>query len=86
MYYFIMSDMMCWKLFKLEESCKQDPAICPNMCGRRYVGVARKSHLKRHLFYECGVPRQFECSLCLKQFKQKVHLKCHLLSMHSIIE
>ncbi|XP_050061618.1 longitudinals lacking protein, isoforms A/B/D/L-like isoform X18 [Aphis gossypii] len=79
-------DMMYWKLFKLEESCKQDPAICPNMCGRRYVGVARKSHLKRHLFYECGVPRQFECSLCLKQFKQKVHLKGHLLSMHSIIE
>ncbi|XP_050535142.1 zinc finger protein 710-like [Daktulosphaira vitifoliae] len=53
-----------WKMLKLEESCKQDPAVCPNMCGRRYVGVARKSHLKRHLFYECGVPRQFNLICC----------------------
>lgn len=76
---------MDWRLLKLDESCKNDPAICPNMCGRRYVGAARKSHLKRHMFYECGVPRQFQCSLCRKQFKQKVHLKCHLLSVHNII-
>ncbi|XP_060839242.1 sex determination protein fruitless-like isoform X8 [Rhopalosiphum padi] len=54
-----------------------DPAICPNKCGHKYKGISRKAHLKRHLIYECGVPKKFNCELCLKKFSYNVSLQKH---------
>ncbi|XP_026815253.1 zinc finger protein 2-like [Rhopalosiphum maidis] len=48
-----------------------DPTECPNMCGRSYRGKFRKSSLRRHLIYECGVDPQFKCPVCLKPFTDK---------------
>lgn len=48
--------------------------VCPNHCGRTYLN---KKSLIRHLRYECGVKRQFQCSMCCQQFKLQGHLKKH---------
>jgi len=61
-------------LTKLSES---DPAKCPNVCGHSYKGKSRKAHLKRHLIYECGVPKKFKCDMCLKTFAYNVALQKH---------
>lgn len=68
------------KLWKM--AIADDPALCPNGCGRSYKGNERKYHLKRHLIYACGVNPQFECTLCPKQFRYKQSLQYHLLSTH----
>lgn len=71
---------------RLEMAALYDPAICPNNCGRRYKGKSRKSNLKVHLKYECGVPRQFRCEYCHRTFVHKAHLKGHLGLVHGIIQ
>jgi len=71
---------------RLEMAALYDPAVCPNNCGRRYKGKSRKSNLKVHLKYECGVPRQFRCEYCHRTFVHKAHLKGHLGLVHGIIQ
>lgn len=61
----------------LKELSVTDPAICPNLCGHSYKGKSRKAHLKRHLIYECGVPKQFQCDMCLKKFCYNTSLQKH---------
>lgn len=61
----------------LKKIAETDPAVCPNMCGHSYKGKSRKAHLKRHLIFECGVPKRFRCDLCLKQFSYNVSLQKH---------
>lgn len=63
-------------------ACKNDPAFCPNCCGHSYTGIDRKYKLKRHMVFACGVKPQFECPLCLKQFRYKQSLKVHVKSVH----
>jgi len=55
---------------------------CPKMCGRKYKS---KQAVKLHMKYECGINPQFECSICGKKFKQPVHHRSHMLSIHKII-
>lgn len=62
-----------------------DPAYCPNNCGRCYRGPGRKGTLKRHLKHECGVPRKFQCSYCLKRFALKENLKTHYARVHKLV-
>lgn len=81
-YYFISVNIS----ERLEKAALYDPAICPNQCGRRYKGKSRKSNLKVHLKYECGVPRQFRCEYCHRTFVHKAHLKGHLGLVHGIIQ
>ncbi|KAL4149046.1 hypothetical protein QTP88_003108 [Uroleucon formosanum] len=69
-------------LSQLNKLSINDPAICPNMCGRKYKGLRRKCHLKRHLTDECGVPKKFQCDLCFKRFAQNDTLKSHLIMVH----
>lgn len=59
--------------------------LCPNNCGRRYVGYSGKSNLKRHLLFECGVEPQFQCQFCQKRFSRKANLNSHLLFKHKSI-
>lgn len=59
----------------------EDPAHCPNLCGRFYRGVYRKSNLRRHLF-ECGVLPRYPCSLCDKRFFRRYQLRMHLIVVH----
>lgn len=58
---------------------------CPNNCGRSYLGDYRKTHLNRHLRYECGVEPQFQCHVCQKLFRHKSNLKTHVLCKHKLI-
>ena len=67
----------CYDLFGLNECW-----YCPNNCGRKYK---RKTHLNRHLKYECGVPKQFKCDVCDKPFTHKESLKTHLGVVHQVI-
>lgn len=62
-----------------------DLAICPIMCGRKYIGNKRKYHLKRHLINESGVPKKFQCHMCFRRFVQNYNLKSHLLLVHKQI-
>ncbi|KAF6202988.1 hypothetical protein GE061_003400 [Apolygus lucorum] len=51
---------------------------CPK-CPRRYK---RKTHLNRHLKYECGKQPQFQCPHCQYKAKLKDNLKYHILAKH----
>lgn len=68
---------------KLDAISILNPAICPNInCMRKYKGMHRKKLLKRHLMYECGVPRQFRCFECQREFAQNYSLKKHMAIVH----
>lgn len=62
-----------------------DPLFCPNNCGRRYRGFKRKWSLMRHINNECGLPKQFQCHICLKLFAHKYVLKKHCLCIHKLL-
>lgn len=62
-----------------------DCVYCPNSCGRSYIGHCKKGNLARHLKYECGVFKQFKCSLCYKMFSQKHDFHKHCLFVHNLI-
>lgn len=68
---------------------KQKPVIelqeywhCPNGCGKKY---SLKGNLSVHLKYQCGVPKQFQCSVCGKEFTLKAHWKTHMGLVHKLI-
>lgn len=63
--------------FVLKKLAETDPAFCPNNCGHSYRGNSRKAHLKRHLIYECGVPKRFQCDMCLRKFSYNISLQKH---------
>lgn len=54
---------------------------CPKGCGRKYKN---KSTVYTHLKYECGVPKQFSCPICGKDFAQKQNLKSHMGLVHRV--
>ncbi|XP_033208203.1 zinc finger protein 90-like isoform X2 [Belonocnema kinseyi] len=51
-------------------------------CARSYKW---KSHLNRHLRYECDVNPQFICKFCGKQFRRKSHMSEHIVQVHQKI-
>lgn len=63
-----------------------DPLYCQNNCGRYYTGKKRKSSLKRHITYECGIDPKFKCIYCPRRFTVKTNMKRHVLLIHKIIE
>lgn len=65
----------------VEEAVINDPAYCPNSCGRFYQGQHRKINLRRHIL-ECGVLPRHSCCVCNKRFYRKYQLKIHLLNVH----
>lgn len=54
---------------------------CLNDCGRSYTLL---SSLQRHMRLECGVPKKFFCTLCLKSYTRKDSLKYHILEKHGV--
>ncbi|VEN38441.1 unnamed protein product, partial [Callosobruchus maculatus] len=56
------------------------PFGCTN-CAKAYK---RKSHLTRHIRYECGKPPTFHCDHCGRKFHQQSNYKTHLKSYHDI--
>ncbi|KAK5641983.1 hypothetical protein RI129_008150 [Pyrocoelia pectoralis] len=48
-------------------------------CGRHYHS---KSNLGRHITYECGGKKQFQCTCCMYKCKRRDTLKRHYLSVH----
>lgn len=53
---------------------------CPD-CGKSYL---RRKSLYNHRRYECGQIGQFTCTVCNYRAKQKVHLKTHYFTKHSM--
>lgn len=71
---------------KLDALSQSNPAMCPNVnCMRKYNGMQRKKLLKRHLMYECGVPKQFRCFECNKKFAKNYSLKQHMINVHRLL-
>lgn len=66
----------------LNEAIENDPALCPNGCGRSYKGVYRKQNLKHHMIYVCGVNPQFKCTYCQKQLRHNQSLIYHMATVH----
>lgn len=66
----------------LNKASRNDPAFCPNGCGRSYKGPERKGNLKKHMMYACGVNPQFNCMFCSKQLRYKHSLQYHLATVH----
>lgn len=52
---------------------------CPKCKVRSYK---YRNNLTRHMNFECGEVRHFECLYCQKRFKQKAHLDFHVLRIH----
>lgn len=48
-------------------------------CGTSYK---HKSTLAVHVRCECGVERQFKCTMCSRRFKRKTHLRSHVVTRH----
>ncbi|XP_050535143.1 zinc finger protein 761-like, partial [Daktulosphaira vitifoliae] len=61
-------------------SCKMS-FHCLRNCGKSYN---RKYSMQRHMKYECGVPKQFVCPYCNKNFSHKSNMKCHVVVLHNI--
>lgn len=59
-----------------------DPAFCPNGCGRSYRGMDRRNSLKTHMIYKCGVNPKFKCVVCQKELRYKNSLQYHMVSAH----
>ncbi|XP_060879594.1 longitudinals lacking protein, isoforms H/M/V-like isoform X11 [Metopolophium dirhodum] len=72
-------------LARINESVQNDPAYCPRNCGRSYKGKWRKTNLRNHLVYECGLPCMFKCNICNRTFKHKCTLKTHMGCKHKIV-
>lgn len=72
-------------LARLNEFVQNDPAYCPRNCGRSYKGKWRKTNLRNHLVYECGLPCMFKCHICNRTFKHKCTLKSHMGCKHKIV-
>lgn len=56
--------------------------ICPKKCGKKYK---QKNGLTQHLRYECGVPKQFFCTVCNKGFARKDSCRSHMGIIHKMI-
>ncbi|KAF2892505.1 hypothetical protein ILUMI_13669 [Ignelater luminosus] len=52
-------------------------------CPKCTCSYKQKTHLIRHLNYECGVEPRFTCMHCGKKFKQKSNYQTHLRFLHS---
>lgn len=72
-------------LARINEFVQNDPAYCPRNCGRSYKGKWRKTNLRNHLVYECGLPCMFKCNICNRTFKHKCTLKTHMGCKHKIV-
>ncbi|XP_011298990.1 longitudinals lacking protein, isoforms A/B/D/L isoform X16 [Fopius arisanus] len=48
-------------------------------CGKSYK---RRTHLRRHNQYECGVPRRFRCPYCSQDFRQRSCIWTHIRKLH----
>ncbi|XP_015109610.1 longitudinals lacking protein isoform X17 [Diachasma alloeum] len=48
-------------------------------CGKSYK---RRTHLRRHNQYECGVPRRFRCPYCSSHFRQRSCIWTHIRKLH----
>lgn len=66
----------------LNTASENDPAFCPNECGRSYKGEQRKHNLKKHMIYTCGVNPKFKCTFCPRRFRSKQSLLYHIGSTH----
>lgn len=53
-------------------------------CKQCRASYKNRSHLLRHLRFECGVEPQFECYHCGKKFTRDTTLKTHLKNIHKI--
>lgn len=72
-------------LARMNELVQNDPAYCPRNCGRSYKGKWRKTNLRNHLVYECGLPCMFKCNICNREFKHKCTLKSHMGCKHKMV-
>lgn len=54
-----------------------------HQCGRRYT---HKTHLNRHINFECGKEPQFHCKYCGKSFTRKYSMISHIRVFHEPTE
>lgn len=66
----------------LRSSYNEGFFTCPNKCGRVYH---LKNSLYKHLKFDCGVEKQFECQVCHKAFSRKTSMRNHLFLVHKIV-
>ncbi|KAF6202992.1 hypothetical protein GE061_003404 [Apolygus lucorum] len=71
------------KLVRMKSHMYYSARFPCHQCPREYKN---KSHLQRHLKYECGKPPQFHCPLCPYSAKLNFNLKSHLRVKHALIK
>ncbi|KAL1129435.1 hypothetical protein AAG570_013961 [Ranatra chinensis] len=60
------------------DCCISSDYVCQR-CGKGYM---RKSTLNRHMRYECGGKRTFQCPMCYYAARHRNHLQSHMVSKH----
>lgn len=75
--------MRMQKVTKPTSSLTNDTEFpCPNRCGRVYH---LKNSLYKHMKFDCGVEKQFECQVCHKAFSRKTSMRNHVFLVHKQI-
>ena len=75
-------DWFCWpNCYHIFSMC---PGIKPHACTKCNYRAATSSNLKRHMQIHDDV-RNFHCSICLLNFRQKIHLIRHYKYKHEVI-
>ncbi|XP_043504098.1 longitudinals lacking protein, isoforms A/B/D/L-like isoform X11 [Polistes fuscatus] len=51
-------------------------------CPKCYRSYKHRSHMMRHLRYECGIPQRFKCPYCKQHLRQRTHVWTHIRTLH----
>ncbi|XP_076060701.1 uncharacterized protein LOC143036811 isoform X2 [Oratosquilla oratoria] len=68
------------QILRRQEPNKATVATCER-CSRSYTCL---STYKRHVRFECGVEKQFECPFCCARFAHNYMLKRHMQGVHKV--
>lgn len=84
-----ITDMFELKLHEssmlLHDAAVIDTSSAVHQCPQCFKTYVHQKNLARHIKFECGVLRQFNCTECQYKSKRKDHLTRHLLTVHGRI-
>lgn len=80
-YLLYIRDIIYFIVLAVSDCIKNKRYWCPKKCGKSYK---HKKNMRSHFLHECGIPPQFPCIFCTKNFRRNEHLKKHL-ALHKFI-
>ncbi|XP_015178588.1 PREDICTED: transcriptional regulator of yeast form adherence 4-like [Polistes dominula] len=60
----------------------QNNIMARHPCPKCYRSYKHRSHMIRHLRYECGISQRFKCPYCKQHLRQRTHVWTHIRTLH----